>query len=73
MKLEPLKARTEESDGDTRTHVETVQVFRFRHFQLVLLGWFENAEAVLLGNGELRGPDVKAVENATLLRCVVFA
>ena len=41
--------------------------------RLVLLGWFENAETALLGDGELCGPDVKAVKNATLLRCVVFA
>jgi hypothetical protein len=55
------------------TYVELMQVFRLRHYQSVLLGWFENAEAALLGSGELRGSDLKAVKNVTLLRCVVFA
>ena len=73
VKIEPLKARTEECHGDTTTYVETMQVFRFRHYQLVLQGWFANVQAALLKNGELRGLDVKASKNKTLLRCVVFA
>lgn len=71
--IEPLKSRTEEYDGDVVAYVELMQAFKLRHYQSVLLGWFESAEAALLGSGELRGSDLKAVKNITLLRCVVFA
>jgi hypothetical protein len=73
VEIEPLKSRHEEHDEDAVTYVELMQVFRLRHYQSVLLGWFESAEAALLGSGELRGSDLKAVKNVTLLRCVVFA
>jgi len=73
VEIEPLKPHTEECDGDAMTYTELMQVFRLRHYQSVLLGWFESAEAALLASGELRGSDLKAVKNVTLLRCVVFA
>ena len=73
VEIDPLKSHTEEDDGDVVTYVELMQMFRLRHYQSVLLGWFESAEAALLGSGELRGSDLKAVKNVTLLRCVVFA
>jgi len=73
VEIEPLESRTEECDGDAVTYMELMQVFRLRHYQSVLLGWFESAEAALLGSGELRGSDLKAVKDVTLLRCVVFA
>ena len=73
VEIEPLKSHTEEYNGDTVTYLELMQAFRLRHYQSVLLGWFESAEAALLGSGELRGSDLKAVKNVTLLRCVVFA
>jgi len=73
VEIEPLKSHTEEYDGDAVTYVELMQAFRLRHYQSVLLGWFESTEAALLSSGELRGSDLKAVKNATLLRCVVFA
>ena len=73
VEIEPLKSRTEEYHGDIVTYEELMQAFRLRHYQSVLLGWFESAEAALLGSGELRGSDLKAVKNVTLLRCVVFA
>ena len=71
--IEPPKPRTEEWDGDLVSYAELMQAFRLRQYQSVLLGWFESAEAALLASGELRGSDVKAVKNVTLLRCVVFA
>ena len=73
VKIESPKSRTEECDGDAVTYAELMQEFRLRHYQSVLLGWFESAEAALLDSGELRGSDLKAVKNVTLLRCVVFA
>jgi hypothetical protein len=73
VEIEPLKSRTEEYDGDAVTYAELMQAFRLRQYQSVLLGWYESAEAALLGSGELRGSDLKAVKNVTLLRCVVFA
>jgi len=73
VEIEPLESSTEECDGDAVTYVELMQVFKLRHYQSVLLGWFESAEAALLGSGELRGSDLKAVKNVTLLRCAVFA
>ena len=73
VEIEPLESHTEECDGDAVTYMELMQVFRLRHYQSVLLGWFESAEVALLGSGELRGSDLKAVKNVTLLRCVVFA
>ena len=73
VEIEPLKSPDEEFDGDVVTYAELMQAFRLRHYQSVLLGWFESAEAALLASGELRGSDLKAVKNVTLLRCVVFA
>ena len=73
VEIDPLKSPTEEFDGDVVTYAELMQEFRLRHYQSVLLGWFESAEAALLASGELRGSDLKAVKNVTLLRCVVFA
>ena len=73
VKINPLKSRTEEYDSDAVTYTELMQVFRLRQYQSVLLGWFESAEAALIESGELRGSDLKAVKNVTLLRCVVFA
>ena len=73
MEIKPLKSSTEEFNADAVTYVELMQVFKLRHYQSVLLGWFESAETALLGSGELRGSDLKAVKNVTLLRCVVFA
>ena len=55
------------------TYVELMQTFGLRRNQSLLLEWFESAETALLGSGELRGSDLKAVKNVTLLRCVVFA
>lgn len=73
VEIEPLESHAEEYNGDAATYVELMQAFRLRHYQSVLLGWFESTEAALLGSGELRGSDLKAVKNVTLLRCVVFA
>ena len=73
VEIDPLKSHTEEYDGDIVTYVELMQTFRLRQYQSVLLGWFESAEAALLGSGELRGSELKAVKNVTLLRCAVFA
>ncbi|KAF9643594.1 hypothetical protein BDM02DRAFT_3191430 [Thelephora ganbajun] len=73
VEIEPLRSRTEERDGDVVTYAELMQAFRLRHYQSVLLGWFKSTESALLGSGELRGSDLKAVKNVTLLRCVVFA
>jgi len=73
VEIDPLKSPTEEFDGDVVTYAELMQEFRLRHYQSILLGWFESAEAALLASGELRGSDLKAVKNVTLLRCVVFA
>ena len=73
VEIDPLKSHIEEYDGDAVTYVELMQTFRLRQYQSVLLGWFESAEAALLSSGELRGSDLKAVKNVTLLRCVVFA
>ena len=73
VEIEPLGSRAEESDGNGVTYAELMQVFKLRQYQSVLLGWFESAEAALLGSGELRGSDLKAVKNVTLLRSVVFA
>ena len=73
VEIDPLKSHIEEYDGDAVTYAELMQTFRLRQYQSVLLGWFESAEAALLGSGELRGSDLKAVKNVTLLRCVVFA
>lgn len=73
VEIKPLKSRTEEYNGDVVTYEGLMQTFRLRHYQSVLLRWFESAEAALLGSGELRGSDLKVVKNATLLRCVVFA
>jgi len=73
VEIEPLESPAEEFDGDVVTYAELMQEFRLRHYQSVLLGWFESAEGALLASGELRGSDLKAVKNVTLLRCVVFA
>jgi hypothetical protein len=73
VKIEPPDSRSEEYDGNGVTYAELMQAFKLRQYQSVLLGWFESAEAALLGSGELRGSDLKAVRNVTLLRCVVFA
>ena len=73
VEIDPLKSRTEECDADAVTYVELVRAFKLRHYQSVLLGWFESTEAALLGSGELYGSDLKAVKDLTLLRCVVFA
>ena len=73
VKIQPPKSRVEEYTGKVVTYEELMQTFRLRHYQSVLLGWFENAEAALLGSGELRGSDLRAVRNVTLLRCVIFA
>jgi len=73
VEIGPFKSRTEECDGDAVTYMKLMQVFGLRRYQSVLLGWFESAEAALLGSGELRDSDVKVAKNVTLLRCVVFA
>lgn len=73
VEVNPLNSRAEEHDGTAVTYEGLMQTFKLRHYQSVLLGWFETAEAALLGSGELRGSDLKAVKNLTLLRCVVFA
>ena len=73
VEIEPPDSRAEEYDGDDVTYVELMQTFKLRQYQSVLLGWFESAEAALLGSGELRGLDLKAVKNVILLRSVVFA
>ena len=73
VEIEPLNSRVEENDDDAVTYAELMRTYKLRQYQSVLLGWFESAEAALLGSGELRGSDIKAVKNATLLRCVVFS
>jgi hypothetical protein len=73
VEIDSLKSRTEEYDSKAATHAELMQAFRPRQYRLVLLGWFESAEPVLLGIGEVRDSDLKPVKNLTLLRCVVFA
>lgn len=72
VEIEPPKSHTEECNGDAVTYTELMQEFRLRQYRSVLLGWFESAEAALLSSGELRGSELKAVKNMTLLRCVVF-
>lgn len=73
VEIEPPEPHAEEYTGDAVTYEELMQTFKLRQYQSVLLGWFESSEAALLGSGELRGSDLKAVKNVTLLRCVVFA
>ena len=72
VKIESSKSCAEESNGQAVTYVELMETFGLRRNRSSLLEWFESAETALLGSGELRGSDLKAVKNVTLLRCVVF-